>query len=114
MTAIVNQQDYVTKTGTTTTFTESTPVSLSFTELSGTDLDFMPVTFDTTTYETQTGTTTDFTNLTSTVLSFTEQTSTSVSYEAFSKIDGTLYGYEEYGEGDYAGRPFFLGRTTDG
>lgn len=114
MTLLVNQQEYVTKTGTTTTFTETAPVSLSFTELSGTDLDFMPVTFDTTTYENQTGTTTDFTNLTSTVLSFSEQTSTSVDYEAFSKIDGSLYGLDEYGEESYAGRPFLLGRTTDG
>ena len=66
------------------------------------------------TYEAQVGTTLTFTNQTATVPTYTEQVGTTLTYDKIIKIDGTLYGYEEYGEGDYAGRPFFLGRTTDG
>ena len=61
-------------------------------------------------YETQVGTTLTFTNQTASVPTYTEQVGTTITYDKILKIDGSLYGYENYGEQSYAGRPFVLGK----
>ena len=61
-------------------------------------------------FETQVGSTLTFTSQTATVPTYTEESATTLTYDKILKLDGSLYGADNYSEEYYGGRPFVLGR----
>ena len=61
-------------------------------------------------YAQKTATTINFSQQAGTTSTYTEKEGQSISYTDNITIDGTIYGDDYYGVGDYAGRLLILGR----